>query len=39
VRLFDARDNAIDQTFYANFGAMLQEVLGFVAENLARPCD
>jgi SMI1-KNR4 cell-wall len=39
VRLFDARDNAIDQTFYANFGAMLQEVLGFVAENLARPRD
>ncbi len=39
VRLFDARDNAIDQLFYASFGDMLSEVLGFVAANLDRPRD
>ena len=34
VLMYDARDNALDQQFYDDFGQMLQEVLGFVAESL-----
>ena len=34
VVLFDARDNALDQKFYDSFGQMLDEVLGFVEQNL-----
>jgi hypothetical protein len=39
VLLFDARDNALDQQFYDDFGQMLQEVMGFVADNLDHPPD
>jgi antitoxin YobK len=39
VLLFDARDNAVDQQFYDDFGQMLQEVMGFVADNLEHPLD
>jgi hypothetical protein len=39
VLLFDARDNAVDQVFYQDFGEMLQQVLGFVADNLEQPLD
>lgn len=39
VLLFDARDNALDQQFYDDFGQMLQEVMGFVADNLEQPLD
>ncbi len=39
VFMFDARDNALDGQFYDDFGAMLEEVLGFVAENLEQPLD
>jgi len=39
VLLFDARDNALDQQFYPDFGQMLREVLGFVEETLATPLD
>jgi len=39
VLMFDARDNALDQQFYDDFGAMLQEVMGFVAESLDQPLD
>jgi hypothetical protein len=39
VLLFDARDNAVDQVFYQDFGVMLSEVLGFVADNLDHPLD
>ncbi|MEZ4368459.1 MAG: SMI1/KNR4 family protein [Kofleriaceae bacterium] len=39
VRLFDARDNALDGDFYADFGTMVDEVLGFVEETLATPRD
>ena len=39
VVLFDARDNALDQQFYDNFGQMLEEVMGFVADNLEQPLD
>jgi hypothetical protein len=39
VVLFDARDNAVDQQFYDDFGQMLQEVMGFVADNLDQPLD
>ena len=34
IVLFDARDNALDQKFYDSFGQMLDEVLGFVEQNL-----
>lgn len=34
IVLFDARDNALDQRFYESFGQMLDEVLGFVEQNL-----
>lgn len=39
VLLFDARDNALDQQFYDDFGQMLHEVMGFVADNLEQPLD
>jgi hypothetical protein len=39
VVLFDARDNALDQQFYEDFGQMLQEVMGFVADSLDQPLD
>jgi antitoxin YobK len=39
VRLFDARENALDQQFYEDFGQMLQEVMGFVADSLDQPLD
>jgi hypothetical protein len=39
VVLFDARDNALDQQFYEDFGQMLEEVMGFVADNLDQPLD
>jgi hypothetical protein len=39
VRMFDARDNALDQQFYEDFGQMLAEVMGFVADNLEHPLD
>jgi hypothetical protein len=39
VLLFDARDNAMDQQFYPDFGQMLREVLGFVEETLSTPLD
>lgn len=39
VLLFDARDNALDQQFYEDFGQMLEEVMGFVADSLEQPLD
>jgi len=39
VYMFDARDNALDQQFYDDFGQMLQEVMGFVADSLDQPLD
>ncbi|MDQ3366347.1 MAG: SMI1/KNR4 family protein [Myxococcota bacterium] len=39
VLLFDARDNALDQQFYDDFGQMLAEVMGFVADSLDHPLD
>jgi len=39
VVLFDAKDNALDQQFYEDFGQMLTEVMGFVADNLDQPLD
>jgi hypothetical protein len=39
VVLFDAKDNALDQQFYEDFGQMLQEVMGFVADSLEQPLD
>jgi antitoxin YobK len=39
VLMFDARDNALDQQFYDDFGQMLQEVMGFVADSLEQPLD
>ena len=39
VLLFDARDNALDQQFYDDFGQMLDEVMGFVADSLDQPLD
>lgn len=39
VLLFDARDNALDQQFYDDFGQMLTEVMGFVADSLDQPLD
>jgi SMI1/KNR4 family protein SUKH-1 len=39
VVMFDARDNALDQKFYEDFGQMLEEVMGFVADNLEQPLD
>jgi hypothetical protein len=34
IFLFDARDNALDQQFYDDFGALVTEALTFVLENL-----
>jgi hypothetical protein len=39
VVMFDAKDNALDQQFYEDFGQMLAEVMGFVADNLEQPLD
>jgi len=39
VLLFDAKDNALDQQFYDDFGQMLSEVMGFVADSLDHPLD
>jgi hypothetical protein len=39
VVMYDARDNALDQQFYDDFGQMLQEVMGFVADSLDQPLD
>ena len=39
VLMFDARDNALDQQFYDDFGQMLDEVMGFVADSLEQPLD
>jgi SMI1 / KNR4 family (SUKH-1) len=39
ILLYDARDNALDQQFYENFGQMLEQVMGFVADNLEQPLD
>ncbi|MEO8701168.1 MAG: SMI1/KNR4 family protein [Kofleriaceae bacterium] len=39
VVMYDARDNALDQQFYEDFGQMLQEVMGFVADSLDQPLD
>jgi hypothetical protein len=39
VLMYDARDNAVDQQFYDDFGQMLEEVLGFVADSLEQPLD
>jgi len=39
VLMFDARDNALDQQFYDDFGQMLEEVMGFVADSLEQPLD
>ena len=39
VLMFDARDNALDQQFYDDFGQMLEEVMGFVADSLEHPLD
>jgi antitoxin YobK len=39
VLLFDAKENALDQQFYEDFGQMLQEVMGFVADSLEHPLD
>jgi hypothetical protein len=39
VLMFDARDNALDQQFYDDFGQMFEEVMGFVADSLEQPVD
>jgi SMI1 / KNR4 family (SUKH-1) len=39
ILMFDARDNALDQQFYDDFGQMLEEVMGFVADSLDQPLD
>jgi hypothetical protein len=39
VFMFDARDNAVDTQFYDDFGQMLEEVMGFVADSLEQPLD
>jgi hypothetical protein len=39
VLMYDARDNALDQQFYDDFGQMLTEVMGFVADSLDQPLD
>lgn len=39
VVMFDAKDNALDQQFYEDFGQMLEEVMGFVADSLEHPLD
>jgi hypothetical protein len=39
VLMYDARDNALDQQFYDDFGQMLEEVMGFVADSLEQLLD
>jgi hypothetical protein len=39
VLMYDARDNTIDQQFYDDFGQMLDQVMGFVADSLDQPMD
>jgi hypothetical protein len=39
IVMFDARDNAVDQQFYDDFGQMLHDVMGFVADSLDQPLD
>lgn len=39
IVMFDAKDNAVDQQFYEDFGQMLEEVMGFVADSLDHPLD
>jgi antitoxin YobK len=39
VVMFDAKDNALDQQFYEDFGQMLEEVMVFVSESLDHPLD
>ncbi len=39
VVMFDAKDNALDQQFYEDFGQMLAEVMVFVADSLEQPLD
>lgn len=39
VRLYDAGDRALDGEFYSDFGRMVEEVLGFVAQQLEVPLD
>lgn len=39
VRMYDARDNTLDQQFYDDFGQMLDQVMVFVADSLDQPLD
>jgi hypothetical protein len=39
VVMYDAHDNALDQQFYDDFGQMLEQVMGFVADSLDQPLD
>lgn len=39
IVMFDAKDNALDQQFYEDFGQMLKEVMDFVADSLEQPLD
>jgi len=39
IVMFDAKDNAVDQQFYEDFGQMLREVMDFVADSLEQPLD
>jgi hypothetical protein len=39
VVMYDAKDNALDQQFYEDFGQMLKEVMDFVADSLEQPLD
>lgn len=39
ILMYDARDNALDQQFYDDFGQMLSQVMGFVADSLDQPLD
>lgn len=39
VRLYDASDRALDGEFYSDFGRMVEEVLGFVEQQLEVPLD
>lgn len=39
VLMYDARENTVDQQFYDDFGQMLEQVIGFVADSLEQPLD
>jgi hypothetical protein len=39
VLLYDARENAVDQQFYDDFGKMVEEVMQFVADHIDQPLD